>query len=486
MSGGAELVVIGDALLDRDVEGVVERLAPDAPVPVLDERASVARPGGAALAAALAAADGRAVTLVTALADDAAGAQLAALIAGAGVELVDLGLAGATPEKIRLRTAGQPLLRLDRGGAASGAGVGRASAAARAAIGWASAVLVADYGRGVAAEPGLRTALAERAADDVPVVWDPHPRGAPPLAGVRLATPNEREAAAFAPAVAHDGLAGVAARAATLRRRWRARHVCVTRGALGALLVGGERPAHTPLAVPAEPLADAGADACGAGDRFAATAAGLLADGARCDEAVLAAVEAATRFVAAGGAARFVAHARAGGRREGTRAASAAPAGEAPPAGAAAAEAVIAATHARGGLAVATGGCFDLLHAGHVRTLQAARALGDCLVVCLNDDASVRHLKGPSRPLVSARDRAALLAALSCVDAVAIFSEETPCVLLERLRPDVWAKGGDYAGAPLPEQAVLARWGGRTVVLPQLAGRSTTRLIEEAANRAAS
>jgi len=472
MSGDAPLVVIGDALLDRDVEGTVERIAPDAPVPVLDERAARARPGGAALAAAFAAGEGRPVTLVTALSHDDAGVELAALIAATGVELVDLGLDGATPEKVRLRTAaGQPLLRLDRGGGPT-AQVGRATAAARAAIGWASALLVADYGRGVAAEPGIRAALAERTASDdgVPLAWDPHPRGPAPTPGALLATPNEREAAAFVPEVAGDGLPAVAERAASLRRRWGAAHVCVTRGRDGALLVGGDGP---PLALPA-PAAGRVADPCGAGDRFAAKVAALLADGARCDEAVAGAVEAASRFVAAGGASsvRLPLDGDA----------------PAPPAatGFAHAEAVLAAARARGGTTVATGGCFDLLHAGHVRTLEAARALGDCLVVCLNDDASVRRLKGPSRPLVPARDRAAVLAALSCVDAVVVFEEDTPAALLERLRPDVWAKGGDYAGARLPESAALACWGGRAVVLPHHAGHSTTKLIEEAAHRAAS
>ena len=473
----APLVVLGDALLDRDVEGTVERIAPDAPVPVLDERCARARPGGAALAAALAAAEGRPVTLVAALSGDDAGVELAALIAAAGVELVDLGLDGPTPEKIRLRTAGgQPLLRLDRGDAGPAPPrVGRASAAARAAIGWASALLVADYGRGVAAEPGIRAALAERAAAGdggaAPTAWDPHPRGPAPTPGVLLAMPNEREAAAFAPEVAGDGLPALAKRAASLRRRWGTRHVCVTRGPLGALLDGGD---GAPLAVPAEPVGP-GADPCGAGDRFAATAVARLADGARCEEAVTAAVEAASRFVAAGGAASF--------RLPGEAAA----AGAAPArVGLALALAVLDGTRARGGTTVATGGCFDLLHAGHVRTLEAARALGDCLVVCLNDDASVRRLKGPGRPLVPAPDRAAVLAALSCVDAVVTFAEDTPNRLLERLRPDVWAKGGDYAGARLPEAAALARWGGRAVVLPHHAGHSTTRLIEEAANRAAS
>jgi D-beta-D-heptose 7-phosphate kinase / D-beta-D-heptose 1-phosphate adenosyltransferase len=476
------LVVLGDALLDRDVEGAVERLAPDAPVPVLDEQRVRARPGGAALAATLAAADGRDVTLVTALGGDDAGAELRELIAAAGVELIDLGLDGPTPEKVRLRSAdGRALLRLDRGGRpATAHSVGRPSAAARAAIGWAPAILVADYGRGVAAEPSLRAALAERAEKEVPIAWDPHPRGPAPIPGVLLATPNEREAAAFARDVEGEDVRATATRAACLRDRWAARHVCVTRGARGALLDAGGGP---PLVVPA-PAAGGPhpPDPCGAGDRFAARAAVLLAAGASAEEAVIGAVESASRFVAAGGAAAFA-------LRGDARAVSAADPLQPAPAPAdplATARAVIAATRERGGTVVATGGCFDLLHAGHVRTLQAARALGDCLVVCMNDDASIRRLKGPSRPLVPAVDRAALLAALACVDAVVPFGEDTPAVLLEALRPDVWAKGGDYAGAPPPEAAVLERWGGRAVVLPHHAGLSTTRLIEEAATRAAS
>ena len=132
---------------------------------------------------------------------------------------------------------------------------------------------------------------------------------------------------------------------------------------------------------------------------------------------------------------------------------------------------------------VATGGCFDLLHSGHVSMLQAARELGDCLIVCLNSDASVRRLKGEDRPLVPEDDRAAVLGALGCVDAVVVFEEDTPAALLERLRPDLFAKGGDYTADELPEAAVVERWGGDVVILPYVAGRSTTRLIEEVAYR---
>jgi rfaE bifunctional protein nucleotidyltransferase chain/domain len=210
-------------------------------------------------------------------------------------------------------------------------------------------------------------------------------------------------------------------------------------------------------------------DPCGAGDRFAVSAATGLGGGLVTVEAVHAAVLAAAGYVAAGGPASLF------------RSATAPQAGPGPRT---AAE-LIAAVSRQGGTVVATGGCFDLLHAGHVATLRAARRLGDCLVVCLNSDDSVRRLKGPSRPLVPAADRVRVLEALECVDAVVVFDEDTPTEMLRRLRPDVWAKGGDYAGADVPEAAVLESWGGQAVVLPYLQGRSTTELVQNAAQRAA-
>ena len=167
------LVVIGDALLDRDLDGRAERLAPDAPVPVVDGMERRDRAGGAGLAATLAAAAGHAVTLVCALGDDAPGARVRELLEQAGVEVCDLGLPGATPEKVRVRVGGRALVRLDSGGEARGCGP--LSGAARSALATADAVLVSDYGRGVAAEPSVRAALA--AVGGVPIVWDPHAGG---------------------------------------------------------------------------------------------------------------------------------------------------------------------------------------------------------------------------------------------------------------------------------------------------------------------
>ena len=458
------LVVVGDALLDRDVEGRVDRLCPEAPVPVVDELLEHTRPGGAALAAALAAADGRDVTLVTALAADAAARELRALVESAGIRLLALRQHGATAEKVRVRTEGRLLLRLDHGGRRAGA-IEPASEDALEAIATAPAVLVGDYGRGVAAEPALRGALAERASA-VPVVWDPHPRGAAPVPVVALATPNRAEAVGLVPEPEGDSLRELAERARRLREAWAAGSVAITLGSEGALLVDS---AGEPRLVPAPPVV--GGDPCGAGDRFAATAAGLLADGATLQEAVAGAVHLAAAFVAAGGAGAFALEPRARATAtSGDRSQLGEPV-----------DRLLARMRAAGGTVVATGGCFDLLHAGHVATLETARTLGDCLVVLLNSDESVRRLKGPDRPLVPAEDRAAVLAALACVDAVVLFDEDTPEAVLDELRPDVWAKGGDYALTDLPEARLVESWGGKAIVLPYLEGRSTTRLIAEAA-----
>jgi D-beta-D-heptose 7-phosphate kinase/D-beta-D-heptose 1-phosphate adenosyltransferase len=452
----ARLVVVGDALLDRDLDGTVDRLAPDAPVPVVDDPVVRSRPGGAALAAVLAARDGHDVVLVTALGRDAAGRELASLLSKSGVDVEDVGLGGGTPEKVRILARGRPMIRVDRGEPA--APVGSVTPGAAAAMRNATAVLVSDYGRGITADGGIGRALGELPAR-TPMVWDPHPRGTVPVGPVTLATPNQRELAHFTATSVTENIASVAAAAQALARRWHVT-VCVTCGARGALATSAE---GTPIVGPAPRFA--AGDSCGAGDRFASAAVSALSAGGVVSEAVDHAVTAATRFVATGGAASI-------GVAE----------HEEPPSSDDAAR-LAQQVRACGGTVVATGGCFDLLHAGHLATLQAARQLGDCLVVLLNSDASVRRLKGPDRPLQPQADRAAVLHGLDCVDAVEMFDEDMPVRALERLRPHVFAKGGDYTHAELPETAVLDGWGGQAVVLPYLPGRSTTRLLEEVRHR---
>jgi D-beta-D-heptose 7-phosphate kinase / D-beta-D-heptose 1-phosphate adenosyltransferase len=447
VSAGA-LVIVGDALLDRDVDGHAERLCPDAPAPVVEEAMSRARPGGAALAALLAARDGHEVVLIAPLGTDAASTIVLEALPDA-VTVIPLPLAGPLPEKTRIRVDGRTLVRVDNPAGSPGPAGQRAVAAIKAA----GAVLVSDYGRGTTADATLTDALARLAGQagrsgQAPVLWDPHPRGAAPVPGTLLVTPNEAEAAAAAGG--RPGALRDAAEAADrLLGRWPAQAVAVTLGARGALLA---RHGQAPLAIPAAPVPTV--DPCGAGDQFAVAAATALRDGAVLSEAVTWAVAAAGRYLAAGGVNQ-----------------GSVISGDEPPTGQTAA----------GGVLVAAGGCFDVLHAGHVAMLRAARALGDTLVICMNSDESVRRLKGPGRPLNSAADRAAVLRALDCVDQVLIFGEDTPERLLGELRPDMWVKGGDYDGRELPEAAVLRRWGGLAVTVPYLDGRSTTRIASAAA-----
>jgi rfaE bifunctional protein kinase chain/domain/rfaE bifunctional protein nucleotidyltransferase chain/domain len=440
------LVVVGDSLLDRDLDGSVERLAPDAPVPVIDQPDERLRPGGAALAATLAARDGRAVTFVTALGDDPQGRTVADLLARAGVTVLDVGLDGPTPQKVRVRAAGHPLLRLDYG--TPDAAVSAPGPDALDALRSARALLVSDYGRGVAAHPELRAAIGAATDAGAKVTWDPHPNGATPTRGTRVVTPNVAEIRRLTGEDGHT-VRAITTLAVRLRDRWSTAGVAVTLGERGALLVGGD---GTPLMIPAPRLTGA-SDPCGAGDRFAAAVAGAMADGAVLSEAVVAAVATASRFVADGGAGGL-------GVLDVT-----APVAGTPSAGPlSSVHDVIAATRARGGAVVATGGCFDLLHAGHVRLLDDARRLGDCLIVCVNSDASVARLKGPGRPVVRQQDRCAVLMGLSAVDAVVPFDEDTPERVLSELRQGRRLRG---RGPARGTAARVVGWPGGRVALPR-------------------
>ncbi|GAA0292996.1 PfkB family carbohydrate kinase [Kineococcus aurantiacus] len=454
------VVVVGDALLDREVVGSSSRLAPDAPVPVVDVEGVRESPGGAALTALLAALDPSVtVALVAPLADDAAGRRLRDLLPG--IEVHALPHEGPTRTKSRVRTNGHVLARLDEGGPGTPGGFD--PGVLDGVLDGADVVLVSDYGAGTTRDPRVRAALAA-VAGRVPVVWDPHPRGGAPVPGTALVTPNLAEARAALGGAngGADGGGDPGVTATRLRERWDVRSVCVTAGADGAYCASGGEVLHLP-AVPAA------GDPCGAGDRFAATCAVEVARGSSLSQALDRAVRDASAWVAGGGTTGFFAD-------------SPVPAPPAPAARTGAARAggesaagVVARVRAAGGTVVATGGCFDVLHAGHVGCLEAARGLGDALVVLLNSDASVRRLKGPDRPVVEQGDRERVLRALASVDAVVVFEEDDPQAALADLRPDVWVKGGDYA--ELPEGDLVRSWGGGVVLLPYLDGRSTTGIL---------
>ncbi|MGO4618303.1 PfkB family carbohydrate kinase [Nocardia sp. 2YAB30] len=447
------VVVVGDVLADCDWCGEVTRVSPEAPVPVLSAVSRQWRPGGAGLAAMLAAADGCEVTLMTAIGDDDPGRRIRADLAAAGVSVIDLGTMGPTPVKLRMQARGQTLVMVDD--SAPPCPVGDPPPEGAKALAEANGVLVADYGRGVAAQPRLRSLLST-VARRMPVVWDPHRHGPAPVERVSVVVPNHEEAAHLSGEEAAAGdLDADVRRARNLRSWWRCGHAVVTRGAGGAVLVGSDT---DPAQVFPAPRREHG-DACGAGDRLAVALLEELIRARIPSTAVQRAVVVAADYVA-------------GHRPPGPR-----PRGDRDVDGVAVAERVRAA----GGRVVATGGCFDVLHDGHRQLLEAARAMGDCLIVLLNSDASLARLKGSNRPLVPQAQRAAMLAAFACVDAVVVFDEDTPAELLEQVRPHIWIKGGDYGATELPEAAVVQRHGGQVVFGPYLDGVSTSELIERAA-----
>ncbi|MGY4963585.1 PfkB family carbohydrate kinase [Streptomyces sp. 900105245] len=450
------LVVVGDVLLDRDITGTADRLSPEAPVPVVADTHSTDRPGGAGLAALLAAREpGWHVTLVCGLGQDGPGVRAGALLEEAGVEVINLATSGTTPVKTRVRAADRTLLRFDTPTAPLPLGTLPDQVYARLAE--AAAVLVCDYGRGITSHEDLRQALTDAAADR-PLVWDPHPKGAVPVPGTALAVPNADEALLLTADTGPRDLAGDAERAARLLSAWPVTQVAVTRGSLGAVLVT-DPDAH-PQVVPARPAVG---DTCGAGDQLAVTATLMLGTRQLPSHALAQAVDAATAYVRAGGPASL------------TTPPTTRPLGP-----------LELAEHirARGGRVVGAGGVFDLLHAGHLSLLEQARRLGDALIVCINADTSVSRLKGDDRPVVDEQERAALLEALDCVDGVLIFGEDTPEEILTQLRPDIWVKGGDYAGRRIPEADLVDSWGGTVVTVPYLDGNSTTARIDRLTQRA--
>lgn len=449
--------IIGDTIMDRDLIGTVDRICPDAPAPVFDTVRSTARAGGAGLAATSARrlhGENLQVSLVSAIAPDDAGTELREMLAADGVSLHDIGVGGETVEKTRVRCDGQSLVRLDSG---SGAAVGEVNAGAVEALETCDAILVADYGLGITSAPTVRRAIEAAIGRGVPVVWDPHPRGTAPVSRVSVLTPNRSEARTTA-----KELAGQAASASeliealhdaeVLRSAFDCGAVCVTLGSMGSVTVRGGAPL---VITPRRSLRNV--DTCGAGDVFASSLAIGLARGAVLSEALSGAMDKVADFLS-------------GGDHDALTADSADALSQAPqdvdPAGVS---------------TVATGGCFDLLHTGHIAMLRAARALGDRLVVLLNSDASVKRLKGSDRPIIGEDDRAATLRSLECVDEVIIFDEDTPVEALQRLKPAVFVKGGDYTSMDLVESKVVGSWGGVAVTVPFLPGYSTTEIVERIA-----
>ena len=457
--------VVGDLMLDEYVTGAVDRVSPEAPVPVVRVRDTEHRLGGAANVARQVAALGAKVTLAGAIGTDAAGEDLLRLCAASGIDTRGVVRVAnrRTTRKLRVLGHSQQLLRMDW----EDTGACEADACARMIGGLGGeapdAVILSDYAKGVLTAQ-LITAITARAGN-VPVVVDPKSRDFTRYRGATTVTPNLRELE-LAAGISIDPTdsEAVAAAARPLIVAAGLASMVVTLSEHGVLAVPAAGPA---VAVPASRRAVF--DVTGAGDTVVAVLALSLGAKASLPDAAKLANAAAGVSVGQVGAVAVDADSI---RSELTTAPDAKVLSRAELATRA------ASWRLAGKRIVFTNGCYDLLHAGHLSLLHSAARLGDVLVLAINSDASVRRLKGPERPLVPQAERAALLAALACVDAVTVFDEDTPLQTIESVRPHVLVKGADYTAEQVVGREVVEALGGRVALVPLLPQKSTSALVE--------
>lgn len=462
------VLVVGDVMLDRYWFGDARRVSPEAPVPVVHVTDTDNRPGGAANVAMNLVHLGVNTRLIGATGGDEAGRILAGRLRASKVDsdlYVDPD--AATVSKLRVVSRNQQLIRLDFENPAPLASADAIEEKTLAALPWARLVVLSDYAKGgLAGVDRLIGACRDRA---LPVCVDPKGADFGRYAGATVLTPNENE---FARVVAgFESETELETKAARLRRELQVDALVITRGERGiSIIESGGRAQHLPARV-REVF-----DVTGAGDTVIATLAAGLAAGMTVETAAELANIAAGLVVRKLGVAgvtrgelRLALHRSGSGELAGLERSELA--------------AFVRESQQRGERVVMTNGCFDILHAGHIAFLQEARALGDRLLVAVNDDDSVRRLKGDGRPVMPLRDRIALLSGLAAVDWVVQFPEDTPEALIGEISPDVLVKGGDYRVEDIVGADHVRRTGGEVRVLSFLEGHSTSRIIESIRER---
>lgn len=485
------LLVVGDLMLDEYLWGDAGRVSPEAPVLVLRAMRREVRLGGAASVAALARGLEAEVSIVGGVGDDTTGRTVRELIRDDGICATGVATFDDRPTTLKQRFLGlagcrhpQQILRVDHESEDSlnPSVEARLVTTIREQIAGVDAVLISDYGKGVCTPPLLNFIIAEAKARRIPVLVDPA-RGADyrQYAGATVIVPNRPEAAAVWGEPIATALDAELAGRAVLDA------ACATAAIVKLDRDGMVFVPHSGLAAHFETEARDVYDVTGAGDVVLAVLGLCLASSVDLSDAVAMANVAAGLEVERWGVVPIT---RTELKRKLEK--DLCPAvnrqsriqdscskivslDEATS---------IAREHQNAGRRVVfTNGCFDLLHAGHVRCLREAAALGDVLIVGVNSDESVRRLKGPSRPVIGEQDRLELLAALACVDHVLIFGEPTPHELLRKIRPDLLVKGGTYTREEVVGHEIVEQYGGAVRVVGAVEGRSTTAIVRTIAER---
>jgi D-beta-D-heptose 7-phosphate kinase/D-beta-D-heptose 1-phosphate adenosyltransferase len=468
----ARILCVGDIMLDRFAYCETERISPEAPVPVLLLRRTQSMLGGAGNVARNIAALGGTALLVGLLGCDAAGDEARALSAQTP-GLIDRSVASRqrpTTSKTRYLAGHQQIVRIDDETTADADPDEAAAlvAAVEAGLADADAVILSDYGKGVFGAAVLATVIAAAQERGIPVYVDPKGEDFGRYRGVACITPNLKELAAAARLpVASD--ADLVAAAGKVLRASGCAAILATRSEKGMALVEASGAVQFEAARAREVY-----DVSGAGDTVIAVLALACASGFRLPEAMRLANTAAGIVVSKLGTATVELDEL---MMELSRDVRDAQWHRAKRYDIAEADALVRRWKGRGLRVGFTNGCFDIMHAGHVALLAAARAQCDRLIVALNTDAGVRRLKGPTRPINPLVDRAAVIAAVEAVDAIISFDAETPLDLIVRLKPDMLFKGADYTVETVVGAAEVQANGGQVVLVDLVEGHSTSNLI---------
>jgi D-beta-D-heptose 7-phosphate kinase/D-beta-D-heptose 1-phosphate adenosyltransferase len=475
------VTVVGDLILDRYVYGSVGRVSPEAPVHVLRVEREEERPGGAGSVAALVTGLGGRCRVVGLVGDDAPGKRMKALLRDGGADVDAVRVLAGRPTTVKSRvvarntTSHQQILRIDREEDAPLApreAAALAKAATRALRG-ADAVVCSDYAKGALPDVVLGAVFDAARKAGIPCLVDPKRTDFRGYRGATWLTPNRAETERALGLTVRTREEILAAGRALLRTAGlEAALLTLDRDGLVLFHRGAE-----PVFVPTTPREVF--DVTGAGDMVIAAAAVALGSGADAEEAARLANAAAALEVARFGVVPIsrdeILDALHGGGAAPSRSVMTLPA----------LRRALEPLRARGKRIVLTNGCFDLLHVGHVRYLRSARSEGDLLVVGLNSDRSVRRLKGPGRPVTRFAERAETLAALSCVDYVVGFGEDTPERLVREVDPHVLVKGEDWREKGVVGREWVESRGGRVVLAPLVPGRSTTAILAKVGAKSA-
>ncbi|MFP4049671.1 MAG: bifunctional D-glycero-beta-D-manno-heptose-7-phosphate kinase/D-glycero-beta-D-manno-heptose 1-phosphate adenylyltransferase HldE [Desulfovermiculus sp.] len=462
-----KILVIGDVMLDRYIWGQVERISPEAPVPVVLAQNTTEALGGAGNVAANAAALGAEVILIGVCGRDANKVRVEELLDQQGIAHKLLALDNLpTVSKTRVMAGKQQCLRIDHEN-----GIELNSGEEAEILGYVkehldarTVCILSDYGKGLLSSSLCRALIDNARSMSCPVLVDPKGRDWSRYEGADCITPNSKEFLLYAGLISPSEEL-VVRTAQTECSQLKLSCLLVTRGAQGMLLAGRD---FKPVTIPTQ--AREVFDVSGAGDTVIASLGYGLGAGMGWEQAARLANTAAGIVVGKVGTQPVLAHEleQALGQDAGRN-----------PKIVSSRELIqeVRAWQQAGHMVVFTNGCFDLMHHGHIRLLHQAAGLGRRLVVGLNSDDSVRRLKGPSRPVLSHQDRATILAALECVDRVVIFDEDTPERLLGEIQPDVLVKGGDYREDEVVGRDIVKGRGGRVEIIPIADQVSTSDLI---------